>query len=127
MSTENEIQQLLKTAMDSLRQILDVNTIIGDIIQSNNGISVIPVSKISCGFVAGGGEYATKIKGENIAFAGGSGAGISLQPMAFLVLQEDNVRLIPVSGSTSLDKTIEAVPLLAEQIKKFLPTEASKN
>lgn len=119
MSSEHEIQYLLKTAMDSLRQILDVNTIIGDVIESSSGVSVIPVSRIACGFVAGGGEYGGKPKDDDMAFAGGSGAGISVQPVAFLVMQEESVRLIPVCGATPLDKAIEAVPLVAEQLQNL--------
>ena len=114
---EHEIERLLKTAMDSLRQILDVNTIIGNPIEGGNDVTVVPVSRISCGFVAGGGEYG-KPKTENtLPFAGGSGAGISLQPVAFLVMCKESVRLIPVMGSTPLDKAIEAVPIVAEQLQ----------
>lgn len=114
MSGENEIQGLMQTAMSSLKEIVDVNTIIGEMIESKNGISVVPVSRVSCGFVAGGGEYANK--SGDLPFAGGSGAGISVQPVGFLVMQQDQVRLIPVCGATTLDKAIEAVPLVADQV-----------
>jgi len=102
--------------MDSLRQILDVNTIIGKTIETGTGISVVPVSRICCGFVAGGGEYGRPQK-EALPFAGGSGAGVSVQPVAFLVMNQEAVRLIPVCGSTPLDKAIEAVPIVAEQLQ----------
>lgn len=119
MTNEHEIERLMKTAMDSLRQILDVNTIIGDVIEGEDGVAVVPVSRVSCGFVAGGGEYGKPKLEDGLPFAGGSGAGISVQPVAFLVMCHDSVRLIPVYGSTPLDKAIEAVPIVAEQLQSF--------
>ena len=118
MSGEHEIEALMDTAMKSLRELVDVNTIIGDIIESSDGVTVIPVSRVCCGFMAGGGEYGKQK--ENMPFAGGSGAGISLQPVGFLVIEKAQVRLIPVCGSTPLDKAIEAVPVVARQIKSIM-------
>ena len=120
---EHEIQVLMQTAMSSLREMVDVNTIIGDIVETTNGTSIIPVSRVSCGFIAGGGEYG-KEKTSGMPFCGGSGAGISLQPIAFLVVTGEQVRLIPVVGATSLDKAIEAVPIIVDQIQNlFLQKE----
>lgn len=129
MTNENGIERLLKTAMDSLRQILDVNTIIGDAINGSDGISVVPVSRISCGFVAGGGEYGKPQQQQDneLPFAGGSGAGICVQPVAFLVMCHDNVRLIQVCGSTPLDKAIEAVPIVAEQMQALFNQNKDKS
>ncbi|MCR4963412.1 MAG: GerW family sporulation protein [Firmicutes bacterium] len=126
MSGEHEIEKLMETAMESIRSMLDVNTIVGDIIESASGVSVIPVSKVSCGFIAGGGEYGrTSVDGR--PFAGGSGAGISLQPVAFLTVSQDQVRLIPVWGATPLDKAIEAVPLIGESLRHLWQTPQDKN
>ena len=118
MASEHEIETLIKTAMESLRQMVDVNTIIGDIIESDSGVTVIPVSKVCCGFVAGGGEYAQHK--DRLPFLGGSGAGLNVQPVGFLVINGDQIRLIPVCGATPLDKAIEAVPLVAEQLQSLL-------
>ena len=118
MSGEHAIEALMDTAMKSLRELVDVNTIIGDIIESSDGVTVIPVSKVCCGFMAGGGEYGKPR--EATPFAGGSGAGISLQPVGFLVISGKDVRLIPVCGSTPLDKAIEAVPVVAKQIQNMI-------
>ena len=118
MTGEHEIEALMDTAMKSLRELVDVNTIIGDIIESSDGITVVPVSKVSCGFMAGGGEYGRQK--ENMPFAGGSGAGISLQPVGFLVMEKEQVRLIPICGSTPLDKAIEAVPVVAKEIQSLI-------
>ena len=118
MASEKEIEALIETAMQSLREMMDVNTIIGDIIESDSGVTVIPVSKVSCGFFAGGGEYAQHR--EKLPFLGGSGAGLNVQPVGFLVIHGEQIRLIPVCGATPLDKAIEAVPLIAEQLQNLL-------
>lgn len=118
MAGEHEIEGLMGTAMKSLRELIDVNTIIGDIIESTDGVTVIPVSKVSCGFLAGGGDVG---RGKDtIPFVGGSGAGICVQPVGFLVIANEQVRLIPVCGATPLDKAIEAVPVVVEQIQSLI-------
>ncbi|MBQ6807860.1 MAG: GerW family sporulation protein [Firmicutes bacterium] len=129
MSTEHEIEGLMSTTMRSLREMVDVNTIVGDIIESSSGVAVIPVSKVSCGFVAGGGNTGLKDRDRHFSsrereatelpFAGGSGAGININPVAFLVMCGDNVRLIPVTGATNLDKAIEAVPIVTDQLQNL--------
>ncbi|MEG1537582.1 MAG: GerW family sporulation protein [Clostridiales bacterium] len=119
MTGEHEIEKLMETAMNSIRSMLDVNTIVGDIIESSAGVSVIPVSRVSCGFVAGGGEYG-RMTMDSRPFAGGSGAGISVQPVGFLVVCQEQVRLIPVCDATPLDKAIEAVPLIADSLRNLL-------
>ena len=118
MQEDREIESLIQTAMTSLREMMDVNTIIGDIIESDSGVTIIPVSKVSCGFIAGGGEYAQRR--HESPFFGGSGAGLNVQPMGFLVINGDQIRLIPICGATVVDKAIEAMPLLADQIRSFL-------
>ena len=120
MAGESEIRGLMQAAMSSLRELVDVNTVVGDVIESDQGVSVIPVSKVCCGFVAGGGEFNANKQAETLPFAGGSGAGISVQPVGFLVVQADSVRLIPVCGATPLDKAIESVPLIADSIENFI-------
>lgn len=132
MSEEHAIESLMSTTMRNLRDMVDVNTIVGDIIESSGGVAVIPVSKVSCGFVAGGGNP-TKEKERNkerdynqLPFAGGGGAGISINPIAFLVMCGENVRLIPISGATPLDKAIEAVPVVAEQLQHLFKPHAKE-
>ncbi|MDO4732720.1 MAG: GerW family sporulation protein [Bacillota bacterium] len=127
MTSEREIEALMSTTMQSLREMVDVNTIVGDIIESGGGVAVIPVSKVSCGFVAGGGNTGGKERDRSssgrdreLPFAGGSGAGININPVAFLVMCGESVRLIPVSGATNLDKAIEAVPIVTEQLRHLL-------
>lgn len=110
---DHSVETLVKTSMQSLREMMDVNIVIGDIINTPAGVSVIPVSKVVCGFAAGGGEVERK---REQPYWGGSGAGLKVQPVCFLVINGEHVRMIPISGATNLDKAIEAVPVVVEQL-----------
>ena len=126
--SEHPIEGLMLTAMNSTKDMIDVNTIIGEPIQASNDIVVIPISKVSFGFAAGGSEfkgetvneYKKQEKDEQIQyrlpFGGGAGAGVSLSPVAFLVVQGDMVKLLPVNHSTSLDKILDYIPDLFEKV-----------
>ena len=125
--SEHPIEGLMVTAMNSIQDMVDVNTIIGEPIETSNNIIIIPISKVSFGFAAGGSEfkgetvdeYTKKDKEEAIQyrlpFGGGSGAGVSINPIAFLVVQGNNVKLLPVNHSSSLDKLLDYVPELIEK------------
>ena len=128
---EHPIEGLMLTAMNSIKDMIDVDTIIGEPIQALNDIVVIPISKVSFGFAAGGSEfkgetvneYKKQEKDEQIQyrlpFGGGAGAGVSLSPVAFLVVQGDMVKLLPVNHSTSLDKILDYIPDLFEKVKNM--------
>lgn len=125
--SEHPIESLMTTAMNSIQDMIDVNTIIGEPIETANNIVIIPISKVSFGFAAGGSEF----KGETIdeykkvekeeqiqyklPFGGGSGAGVTINPIAFLVIQSDNVKLMPVNHSSNVDKLLDYVPDLIEK------------
>lgn len=118
--SEVNIRQLMETAMGSLLEMMDVNTVVGDLVETSDNVSVIPISKVSCGFVAGGGEYGKQETAEKaLPFAGGSGAGVSVAPVGFLVGHGNSVRFIAVNEASSFDRLIEAVPGLLEQLKDF--------
>lgn len=126
------IENLMITAMNSIQDMIDVNTIIGKPIETSQNIIIIPISKVSFGFAAGGSEftgetineYTKKDKEEEIQyrlpFGGGSGAGVSINPVAFLVVQNDNIKLIPVSHTSSIDKLLDYVPDLIEKANSAL-------
>lgn len=127
---EHPIEGLMTTAMSSIQDMIDVNTIIGDPIETSNNIIIIPISKVSFGFAAGGSEFNGETldeykkieKGEQIQyklpFGGGAGAGVTINPVAFLVVQSNTVKLMPVTHSSSLDKLLDYVPDLLEILKK---------
>lgn len=126
------IEGIMTTAMDSIQGMVDVNTIIGEPIETSAGSVIIPISKVSFGFAAGGSEfkgetvneYTKKEKEEQVQyrlpFGGGSGAAVNINPVAFLVVQSDSVKLLPVCHSSSLDKVLDYVPEIIEKVEKVL-------
>lgn len=129
---EHPIEGLMATAMNSIRDMVDVNTIIGEPIEGSGNIMIIPISKVGFGFAAGGSEfngetldeYTKKNEEEKVQyrlpFGGGSGAGVSINPVAFLVLNGENVKLLPINHSSSIDKLLDYVPDLIEKVNNML-------
>ncbi len=121
------LQGVMATAMKELKEMVDVNTIIGDPITAPDGTTILPVSKVNFGFASGGSDFATKAHRtnegptpDNLCFGGGSGAGVSIVPIAFLVVSpEKGVSLIPIdqSATSAFDKVIEKAPDLIEKAK----------
>jgi sporulation protein YtfJ len=134
---EHPIENIMKTTMENLKEMIDVNTIVGDAVETSEGTVIIPISKVSFGFVAGGGEYkedaAAGAKngnsnggGENMKpeeempFAGGSGAGVSVNPIAFLVVGEDKIKLLPVQFNSTVDRIVELVPTVVGELQNMI-------
>lgn len=117
---KHPIQGLMETSMQNIRDMVDVNTVLGDPITARDGSTVVPVSKVSFGFVAGGGEYSMKSAQEDYPFAGGAGAGVSLQPVGFLVCSENHVRMLPAQTKSSVDRVIDLLPGVLEEVKNTL-------
>lgn len=127
--SEHPIEGLMLTAMNSIEDMVDVNTIIGEPIETSNGIVIIPISKVSFGFAAGGSEfkgetvdeYKKKDKDESIQyrlpFGGGSGAGVSINPISFLIVQDNKVKLLPVNHSSCFDKILDYIPELFDKVE----------
>ena len=130
--SEHPIEGLMTTAMNSIQDMIDVNTIIGEPIETSNNIAIIPISKVSFGFAAGGSEfkgetvdeYRKKEKEEEVQyrlpFGGGSGAGVTINPIAFLVIQGENVKLMPVNYSSSIDKLLDYIPDLLDKTNNMI-------
>jgi sporulation protein YtfJ len=117
---QHPIEELMKTAMESIKEMVDVNTIVGDAVQTIDGTVIIPVSKVAFGFAAGGGEYSGDRKNEspNFPFAGGSGAGVSINPVAFMIVGRNNtIKMIPASPHAALDRALDNIPNIIEKIK----------
>jgi len=119
---EHPIQGLMKTAMESLKGMVDVNTVVGDPVETPSGEVIIPISRVAFGFATGGGEYAARPDNEAVGssefpFAGGSGAGVSVQPMGFLVVGQGSVRMLPVEGGQPLDRLIDMAPTIIDKLR----------
>ncbi|ACV62921.1 sporulation protein YtfJ [Desulfofarcimen acetoxidans DSM 771] len=121
---QHPIEGLMKTAMESIKEMVDVNTIVGDPVETPDGNVIIPISRVACGFAAGGGEFEAGGNGENEqsipGFGGGSGAGVSVQPVGFLVVGQGQVRLLPVDGNALYDRIIDMAPQIINQIQTML-------
>ena len=132
---EHPIEGLMNTAMNNLRDMIDVNTIIGEAIETANGTVIIPVSKVCFGFAAGGSEFnssaleETKRKGSEeetkstLPFGGGSGAGVNIVPVGFLVVNESGTKMLPVNHCSAIDKLLDYVPEAIEKITEILGGE----
>ncbi|MDD4334434.1 MAG: GerW family sporulation protein [Desulfotomaculaceae bacterium] len=126
MPEQHPIEGLMKTAMESIKEMVDVNTVVGDPVEAPDGTVIIPISRVACGFAAGGGEFGISATGGNKdeesqmpAFGGGSGAGVSVKPIGFLVVGNGNIRLLPVDGNAIYDRLIDVAPQVIAQIQSM--------
>lgn len=123
--SQHPIEGLMKTTMESLKEMVDVNTIVGDPVETIDGTVIIPISRISLGFASGGGEYQggggedEKNNGK-MPFAGGTGAGVSVQPVAFMVVGKEHIKLLPTNNTGSVERLIELAPQLIQEIQTSL-------
>ncbi len=139
MSEQHPIEILMETAMNSIKDMVDVNTIIGEPIEVANGMMIIPISKVSFGFAAGGSEfkgetideYKKKDKEEEVQyrlpFGGGSGAGISINPVAFVTVSKDSIKVLPIEHTSAIDKLMDYVPDLMEKANMIVDKTIDSN
>lgn len=114
---EHPIGSLMDTTMEKIKEMIDVNTIIGEPITSPDGTLIIPVSKVSYGFAAGGSDLPTKKENKD-CFGGGSGAGVTIQPVAFLTVYQGDVRLVSVDQEEgTADKLVNMIPDVLKKVK----------
>ena len=117
---DHPIGNLMNITMEKIKEMVDVDTIVGTPITSADGTLIIPVSKVSYGFASGGSDLPSKNQPNKDLFGGGSGAGVTIQPVAFLTVYQGNVKLISVSGSgDGIDKLLGMVPDVVDKVKGF--------
>lgn len=131
MRESHPIENLMLTAMSSIHDMVDVNTIIGEPIESIDGMTIIPISKVSFGFAAGGSEFSEEVIDEytkkekeeqiqyKLPFGGGAGAGASINAVAFLIIQNGTVKLLPIEHTSYVDRLIDYVPDLVEKVSQM--------
>ncbi len=113
------ISELLGISMEKVREMADINTIIGDPIKLDDGTTIIPISKVSYGFASGGSDLPSK--SEKNLFGGGAGAGISIKPEGFLVISNGNAKMIPINGASDpLSAAVNTVPEVIDKISGFI-------
>ena len=125
MSEHHPISDLMTETMSKIKEMVDVNTIIGSPIVAADGTTVIPVSKVSFGFGAGGSEFASKhaASGSPLAFGGGSGAGVTVSPVCFLVIGKDgsaNILGINAQASDTVDRLVEMITGAINKVSNFV-------
>lgn len=119
-----KLPNMLDNTIQKIRELVDVNSVIGDPINTPDGVTIIPVSRVSVGFGGGGSDFATS-KGGEMPFGGGVGGGVKVNPICFLIIKDGNVRMMPVAepASTTADRLVEMVPDTLEKLTAYLDTK----
>ena len=127
----NNISEMISSAMERMQKMVDVNSIIGNPLQVGDGVTVIPITKLHIGVGGGGTDFATKssIASKKDPVGGGLGAGVSVDPVAFLIVKDGSVRMIPVAepASTTMDRIVEQAPDLMDKVADFLDSRKEKS
>ncbi|MCL2392200.1 MAG: GerW family sporulation protein [Oscillospiraceae bacterium] len=125
---KHQINDLMETTMQKVREMVDANTIVGQPIMTADGITLIPVSKVTFGFAGGGSDFAKKTGTQN-GFGGGAGAGVNIIPVAFIVVKNDNVKMLHVSppGNSTVDRIIDTVPDIIDKVTDFMSKDKDES
>ena len=125
--SENPIEGMMHTTMDEIKKMVDINTIVGDPITTPDGTIIIPVSKVSYGFASGGSEFPSN-KLEKELFGGGGGAGISIQPVAFIIISGGETKLLQINPySNTADRVVDLVPDTIDKLTGLFKKKGSKD
>lgn len=121
MDNNNPIGELMQTTMENVKNILKVDTVVGDPIYTPDGITLVPISKISVGFGGGGVEFGQK-SGAARPYGGGNATGVKIDPIGFLVIKEGNIRMINVTppANNTVDRIIDLVPQVIDRVDSFI-------
>ncbi|MGL5575904.1 MAG: GerW family sporulation protein [Sarcina sp.] len=119
MENNHPIESLMKSTLENLKDMIDVNTVVGDGIEAPDGSFILPISKVSFGFASGGSDI-PKNKDGKFPFGGGSGSGVSVKPVAFLVIKDDAVRILPVDQNNTYDRIVDTIPQVIDMLKNHL-------
>lgn len=123
------LPKMLEGTIQKIKEMVDVNTVVGEPIVTADGITIIPVSKVSIGLGGGGADFAkSKPNAGETPFGGGVGAGVKVTPVGFLIVKDGNVRMLPVAQApnTTADRLVEMVPETIDKISAFLETRGNK-
>ena len=123
------LPNMLENTIAKIREMVDVNSVIGDPITTPDGVTIIPVSKVSVGFGGGGSDFVSKhVNRQENPFGGGAGGGVKVTPIAFLIVKDGNVRMMPVAtpANTTADRLVEMVPDTLDKISAFLDSRTPK-
>lgn len=118
----NPIGALMQNTMESVKNILKVDTVVGDPIYTPDGITLVPISKVSVGFGGGGVEFTNKNSGDARPYGGGNATGVKIDPIGFLVIKEGSVRMVNITppASNTVDRIIDLVPQVMDRVDAFI-------
>ena len=125
----NSLPNMLENTIAKIREMVDVNSVVGDPITTPDGVTIIPVSKVSVGFGGGGSDFVSRnVNKQEHPFGGGAGGGVKVTPIAFLIVKEGTVRMLPVAApaSTTADRVVEMVPDVLDKVANFLDSHTKK-
>ena len=125
----NSLPNMLDSTIAKIREMVDVNSVVGEPITTADGVTIIPISKVSVGFGGGGSDFVSKnVNNQQNPFGGGVGAGVKVTPVAFLIIKEGNVRMLPVAepANTTADRLVEMVPDTLDKIASFIDSRTEK-
>ena len=119
MDKKHPLNDMMRSTMEKVREMVDTNTIVGQPITTPDGVTLIPISKVSFGFGSGGGDYGKAPKDN---FGGGSAAGVKIDPVAFLVIKDGVTRVLPVAvpPASTVDRVIDLVPEVMDRVENYL-------
>ena len=123
------LPNMLENTIAKIRDMVDVNSVVGDPITTSDGVTIIPVSKVSVGFGGGGSDYVSRnVNKQENPFGGGAGGGVKVTPIAFLIVKEGSVRMLPVATppNTTADRIVEQVPDVLDKIAAFIDSRTKK-
>ena len=127
MEKKHPLNDLMSTTIDKINQMVDTNTIVGQPITTPDGVTLIPISKVSFGFGSGGGDYGKNTSKDN--FGGGSTAGVKIDPVAFIVIKDGITRILPVAvpPTSTMERIVEKVPEIMDKVEKRFDKKQEKD
>ncbi len=123
------LPNMMENTIARIREMVDVNSVIGDPITTPDGVTIIPVSKVSVGFAGGGSDFVSKnLNKQENPFGGGAGGGVKVTPIAFLIVKDGSVRMLPVAApaNSTADRVVEMVPDVLDKISSFIDSKTAK-
>lgn len=124
-----QLPNMLENTIAKIRQLVDSNSVVGEPIVTGDGVTIIPISRISIGFGGGGSDFTPKnATAQDAPFGGGIGGGVKVTPMAFMIIKEGNVRMLPVAtpANTTADRLVEMLPETLDKIAAFVESKTEK-
>ena len=125
----NSLPNMLENTIAKVREMIDVNSVVGEPITTADGVTIIPISKVSVGFGGGGSDFVSRnVNKQENPFGGGAGGGVKVTPIAFLIVKDGNVRMLPVAtpANTTADRLVEMVPDVLDKVSAFIDSHTKK-